>query len=151
MIKSVLKLGVLLLIGILGYNYFLGNPEEKAKSKEIIGKTVDFGKDIGKAGVGLIKEEYQKFKNGKYDKALDKVGNLLKDAKQKGGEIVNDIQDWEERRKVWKEKKDAFMEGLEDDGKNMTDAEKEKMKELEREGKALEKDGKDLKDKADKQ
>lgn len=147
MIKSVLKLGILLLVGIIGYNYFLGSPEEKAKSKEIIGKAAD----IGKAGVGLIKEEYKKFKDGKYDKALDKVGDLLKDAKQKGGELVDDIQDWEERRKTWKEKKDAFINSLDDDGENMTEEEKEKMKELEKEGKELEKDGKELKEKADQQ
>ncbi len=147
MIKSLLKVGLILLVGIIGYNYFLGDEEEKEKARDIVGKTVD----IGKAGVGLIKEEYQKFKDGKYDKALDKIGNLLKDAKQKGGEMVDEIKDWEERKQGWKEKKDNFLEGLDGSLEDMSDKEKSILKDLEKEGKALEKAGNDLKEKVDSQ
>lgn len=147
MIKSLLKLGVVLLVGIVAYNYFLGDEEEKAKSKAIINKTVD----IGKAGVGLLKEEYGKFKDGKYDKALDKVGNLLTKAKEKGGDIVNDIKDWEDRREAWKEKKDELMAEIEGDAEKDSEDIKKKMKELEEESKALEKEGKELQEKAEKE
>ena len=147
MIKSVIKLGLFLLVGIIAYNYFLGSPEEKEKARDIVGKTVD----IGKAGVGLLKEEYQKFKDGKYDKALDKVGNLLKDAKQKGGAIVDDIKEWETDRQRWQEKKEELMEFIEKNPDEITEKQQEQMKELEREGEALEKAGKELKEKADKQ
>ena len=147
MIKSVVKLGLLLLVGVIAYNYFLGSPEEKEQARDIVGKTVD----IGKAGVGILKEEYQKFRDGKYDKALDKVGNLLKDAKQKGGAIVEDIKEWEKDRQLWQEKKEELMEFIEKNPDEITEKQQEQMKELEREGEALEKAGQELKEKADKQ
>lgn len=147
MIKSVVKLGLILLVGIIAYNYFLGDPEEKEKARDIVGKTVD----IGKAGVGLLKEEYQKFKDGKYDKALDKVGDLLKDAKQKGGAIVEDIKDWEADRQVWQEKKEELMEFIEKNPDDISEKQQEQLKQLEKEGNELEEAGKKLKEKADQQ
>ena len=45
MIRSLLKLGLLLVAGILVYNYFFGPVEEKEQSKEIFGKVRDVGKD----------------------------------------------------------------------------------------------------------
>jgi hypothetical protein len=147
MIKSIVKIGVVLLVGIIAYNYFLGNAEEKEQARDIVGKTVD----IGKAGVGLLKEEYQKFKDGKYDKALDKVGDLLKDAKEKGGAIVEDIKDWEADRQLWQEKKDELMEFIEKNPDEISEKQKEQLKELEKEGNALEEAGKKLKEKADQQ
>lgn len=73
MIKSLLKLGLLLLAGILVYNYFFGDEAEKAQSKEIFGKV----KDVGKDAWALLKTEKSKFDEGKYDGAVDKVGNTV--------------------------------------------------------------------------
>ncbi len=144
MIKSLLKLGVVLVIGVLAYNYFLGTPEEKASAREITGKIAD----IGKASFGLLKEEYQKFKDGKYDGAIDKIGNLLKDAKEKGSEYVEDIKAWEERRELWQEKKKQFEEMLDTESTDMSEEQmKKELEELEAEGKALEKEGKELEEK----
>jgi hypothetical protein len=147
MIKSIVKLGLILLVGVIAYNYFLGDAEEKEKARDIVGKTVD----IGKAGVGLLKEEYQKFKDGKYDKALDKVGDLLKDAKQKGGAIVEDIKEWENDRQLWQEKKEELMEFIENNPDDITEKQQEQLKKLEKEGNELEEAGKRLKEKADQQ
>ncbi|MFT5386735.1 MAG: hypothetical protein ACI81W_004153, partial [Saprospiraceae bacterium] len=133
MIKSIVKLGLILLVGVIAYNYFLGDAEEKEKARDIVGKTVD----IGKAGVGLLKEEYQKFKDGKYDKALDKVGDLLKDAKQKGGAIVEDIKEWENDRQLWQEKKEELMEFIENNPDDITEKQQEQLKKLEKEGNEL--------------
>lgn len=147
MIKSVLRLAVILVIGVIVYNYFLGSPEEKAKSKEIIGKTVD----IGKAGVGLLKEEYQKFKDGKYDQAIDKVGNLLKDAKEKGGAYLEDIKEWEERRQSWKEKKEKLIQEIDNAGGEMSEDQKAQLEKLEAEGKSLAKEGQEIQEKTEKE
>lgn len=144
MIGRILKLGVLLLIGIVSYNYFFGTPQEKAKSKEIIDKV----SDIGKAGVGLIQEEYDKFKSGKYDDALDKIGSALSSAKDKiedkGGKLMTQISEWQDRKKKWEEEKSR----LEDMFDTATDEEKEKLKDqiksLNDEGKKLEQEGKKL-------
>jgi predicted nucleic acid-binding Zn-ribbon protein len=145
MIKSIIKLGVLLLIGVIAYNYFLGDEAEKEQAKSIVAGT---GKVIGQ-GVDILKDEYQKFKDGKYDKSLDKIGNLLQQAKEKGGEYVNDIQAWEEKRKSWNDKKEELLRYIEDNPEEDTAEVKEKLKQLEQEGKALEQEGEQLKDKVE--
>ena len=145
MIGKIIKLGILVVIGLVGYNYFLGTPEEKEKSKEIIGKVAD----IGKAGVGLIKEEVAKFKDGKYDRALDKIQDGLSKAKEelsdKGGKLMDGIETWEEKKDLWTKEKDRLKELFE----TATDEEKEalskEIKELNEKGEELEAEGKNLK------
>jgi hypothetical protein len=73
MIRSLLKLGLLLLVGILFYNYFFGTEVEKTQSKEIFGKVRDVGKDAW----GLLRSEKSKLDEGKYDGAVDKVGSTV--------------------------------------------------------------------------
>jgi hypothetical protein len=84
MIKSLLKLGVVLLIAVIGYNYFFGTAEEKEQSREIIGKVRDVGRDAW----GLLKSEKAKLDEGKYDGALDKVGSTLEGV----GELLGKLQ-----------------------------------------------------------
>lgn len=59
--------------GILVYNYFYGTEEEQAQSKEIFTKV----KDVGKDAWSLLKNEKEKFEEGKYDGAVDKVGKSV--------------------------------------------------------------------------
>lgn len=145
MVKSILRLAVILLVGIVAYNYFLGDEAEKKQAENIVKGT---GKII-KGGVDILKDEYQKFKDGKYDKALEKVGDLLKDAKEKGGKMVEEIKEWEGKRKLWQEKKDALVKTIEDAGGEMTEAQEKEMHELEEQGKALAKEGKEINKKAE--
>jgi hypothetical protein len=70
--RSLIKLGLLLVVGILVYNYFMGTPEEKASSKEIFRQVGQ----LGKATWGLLKSEKSKLDEGKYDTALDKMDNI---------------------------------------------------------------------------
>lgn len=72
MIRLLLKIGAFLVIAIVGYNYFLGDEAEKAQSREIVGKAGDLGKDAW----NLLKGEKAKFKEGKYDGAVDKLQTL---------------------------------------------------------------------------
>jgi hypothetical protein len=146
MIRKVISTLVVLVIGLLVYNYFFGSPEEKEQAKEIIGK----GAEVVGAGADLLKGEYQKFKDGKYDKALDNIGDLLSNLKEKGGELVGEIDNWEERKGSWDEKKKE-LEKLLDSGSDIVDEEKAKeaIEVLEKEGKELEAEGKRLKEKAE--
>jgi len=141
MIKSILKVGIFLVVGILGYNYFFGSPEEKAQSKEILNKAAD----VGKAGVGLLKEEVQKFKSGKYDDALDKVGNALNNTKDKvkeGSKLLDQVKDWQAKKDEWTKKSEELKGSIDsDDSKEDT---KEAIKRLNEEAKELEKEGKRL-------
>ncbi|NRA51773.1 MAG: hypothetical protein HRU12_21830 [Phaeodactylibacter sp.] len=83
MVKSLIKVGLLLVGGILVYNYFFGTPEEKAQSKEIFTNV----KDLTKSAVDLLKQEKQKFDDGKYDEAVDKIGGLLENLKGKAEQL----------------------------------------------------------------
>lgn len=90
--KSLLKFAVLLVIGILGYNYFFGTAEEKAQSKEIVSDVANAGKKIFKTMGNLLKDENQKFKEGKYDNALENIGDLLNRARDKARNAKVDIE-----------------------------------------------------------
>jgi uncharacterized phage infection (PIP) family protein YhgE len=101
MLKSLIKVGLLLVGGILVYNYFFGTPEEKAQSKEIFTSV----KDLTKSAFDLLKQEKQKFDEGKYDEAVDKIGGLLDNLKSKAEQLednrdlLDKIADLEEKRK----------------------------------------------------
>lgn len=124
MIRSILKIGVLLVIGIVGYNYMFGTPEEKAKAKATISKVKEAGKvvggvvlDLGKDGVALLKEEREKFREGKYDKAVEKVSGLISDIRTKvegtGGELLDQVKDLEKQKDAIAEKLDQAKESTE--------------------------------------
>ena len=146
MIRRIITTAVFLVIGLLVYNYFFGNQQEKEQAKEIFGK----GAEVVGAGADLLKEEYQKFKDGKYDKALDNIGNLLSNIKDKGGDLVKEIDDWQDKKGAWEEKKKDLEKMLESGG-DLIDEEKAKkaLEELEKEGKALEKEGEKLKERSE--
>ncbi|MEM1357875.1 MAG: hypothetical protein AAGF89_06735 [Bacteroidota bacterium] len=100
MIKTIIKLGLLLVVGLLGYNYFFGDVEEKAQSREIVGKVSDLGKDAW----NLLKSEREKMKEGKYDNALEKLDGLYSSLKEKAQDLsdsdaLQQIKDLNERRK----------------------------------------------------
>lgn len=98
MIRSLIKLGLLLLAGILVYNYFWGTTEEKAQSKEVFKKT---GDALG-AAWNLLKSEKEKFDAGKYDKVLDQLGNAYKairnQAKNVDEKVLKRLDELEQRK-----------------------------------------------------
>jgi len=151
MIGKLIKLGILVVIGLVGYNYFLGTPEEKEKSKEIIGKVTD----IGKAGVGLIKEEVAKFKEGKYDRALEKIQSGLSSAKEqiqdKGGKLMNSIEAWEGKKDAWSKERDRLKDLFENADEDQKEALSQEIKKLNEKGEQLEEEGKELKQATDEQ
>jgi len=138
MIGKIIKLGILVVIGLVGYNYFLGTPEEKEKSKEIIGKVTD----IGKAGVGLIKEEVAKFKDGKYDRALEKIQSGLSTAKEqlqdKGGKLMDSIESWESKKDAWSKERDRLKELFETADDEQKEALSKEIEDLNKKGEQLE-------------
>jgi hypothetical protein len=135
MIRTVIKLGVLLVVGLIGYNYFLGNPEEKADAREKVDKIKGATKviggalfDLGKEGFALIKEERAKFQEGKYDKAVEEVGGLISKIKNQvegvGGEMLDRVNDLE------KQKDDIAgqLEQTKESAGEMSEEEKDKLK-----------------------
>lgn len=78
MIGFVIKLAIVVVIGVLGYNYFLGSAEEKAQSTKVFGQVKDVAVSVGE----LAKSEKQKYDAGKYDAALDKLAGAYQAARE---------------------------------------------------------------------
>ena len=100
MIRTLFKLGLLVVIGLVGYNYFFGTDVEREQSREIVGKVGDLGKDAW----NLLRGERQKLREGKYDDALDELDGLygkLRDRAEelRDSELIDDLQRLNERRR----------------------------------------------------
>ncbi len=98
MLKSLLQLAVLLVIGIVLYNYFLGTPEERKQSEAIFREVGELGKSV----VELVKSEKEKFDAGKYDQALEKIGSIFRDIKGAANEdrdVLSDLDRLEAKRR----------------------------------------------------
>lgn len=99
MIKTILQVLIVVVVFVLGYNFFFGTPEEKSNAKEIFQEV----KDVGVAVKDLLKTEKEKFDEGKYDNAIQKMrglfGDLESTAREVAPEYVDDIQRLEQRRK----------------------------------------------------
>ncbi len=116
MIKALLKLLVILVIGILIYNYFLGTPQEKKGVEKIVKEFKDFGGSVA----DLLKSEKEKFDKGKYDDALSKIGNTLKDLKEslkgQGEAYSNDINDLLEKKEQLSDELEKMEKNAKDSG-----------------------------------
>ncbi len=98
MIRSLLKIGFILVIGILIYNYFKGTPEEQATSEKIFGQARSLVGSVGQ----MISSEKQKFDAGKYDAALDKLGGAYRTIRNQAGKVddklMTRLDELEQRR-----------------------------------------------------
>ena len=90
------SLGLMLLVGVLVYNYFLGDEAEKQKSKEVFQTARDLGKSIKE----LYKSEEQSYyDDGKYRKIIDPIKSFIKsdeELSQKYKEDVDKIDNLQE-------------------------------------------------------
>ena len=146
MLRFIISTAFFLTIGLLSYNYFFGTAEEKEQAQEIFSK----GAEVVGAGAGLLKSEYQKYQEGKYDEALENVSHLLSRLKDQGGELLEEIESWKQRKDAWEQKKTDLQQLLNADP-DAVDCEKIKkaVAELEKERKFLESEGNRLKEKAE--
>ncbi len=106
----------MLLVGVLVYNYFLGTPNERESSEKVFRQV----KELGKSVADMLKEERAKFKEGKYDKALDQIGNLLQGLK--GSDKVHDESDRQtldqlmQKRETLEKDRDRLKRALDNEG-----------------------------------
>lgn len=111
MIRFLIKIGLILVIGILVYNRFFGTDTEKEQSKEIFKKT---GDALG-ATWDLLKSEKQKYNAGKYDRVLDQLGNAYQTvrngAKYLDENVLQRLDDLERRKAVLEQQLDSIEAG----------------------------------------
>ncbi len=108
MIRFLLKIAFVAVLAILGYNYFFGDSEEKAQSKKVFHEVGDVARSVG----SLIRSEREKFNHGKYDGALDKLGNayqkLRDQAKYLDENVIKRLDAAEKRRAELKKELDGL-------------------------------------------
>lgn len=141
MIRFFITTILFLVILLLSYNYFFGTAEEKEQAREIFSKSAEV---VG-AGADLLRSEYQKYQDGKYDEALDNIGHLLNNLKEQSGELFEDIESWHQRKSEWEQKKNDLHQLLDNDPDSIgTEAVNNTIAELEEERKTLEIEGQRL-------
>ncbi|MEM1220355.1 MAG: hypothetical protein AAGH79_15645 [Bacteroidota bacterium] len=104
MIRSILRLAVLLVVGILVYNFFFGTEAEKENSQKVFQEV----KEVAISVKDLVKSEREKFDEGKYDQALSKMGDLFGQLKEKAQEVEDNnylekLADLDKKRKELEE------------------------------------------------
>lgn len=97
---------ILLLAGYVGYMYFFGQGEDKAKAEIIINETRDLGKAVGDF-LGTQKEKYDE---GEFDNLIDRVSAMLGKLKSGSDETQEEVQD--NLKKLQKELKQIDPEKL---------------------------------------
>lgn len=108
MIGFIIKLAVIAVIGILGYNYFFGSAEEKAQSTKVFGQVKEVAVSVGE----LAKSEKVKYDAGKYDAALDKLAGAYKAAREGAQKVdsslLKRIGELEKRKDVLRKEIDSI-------------------------------------------
>jgi|SRR5690625_270128 len=71
--RTIFRWALMLVVLIVGYNYFFGDSHEKTESQEIIDKV----KDLGESLFGFVVNEKERMEQGKYEGLFDQVENLF--------------------------------------------------------------------------
>ena len=90
---------ILILAGYVGYMYFFGKGDDKAKAQIIVNETRDLGKAVG----DFLSKQKDKYDDGEFDRLIDKVsGSLAKlksDSGEKGEEVKDNLRDLQKELK----------------------------------------------------
>ncbi len=93
--RTIINLVLIIVIAIVGYNYFFGDHREQAESREIVDQVKGLGKSIG----DLMISEKEKFDQGKYNGLVerlrsltDRIGSQLETSDTKGKEQLKELE-----------------------------------------------------------
>lgn len=111
--RSIIKIALFLIVGVLVYNYFWGTESEKATSEKVFRQVKEVGRSIG----DLIKQEKEKFADGKYDRAFENLGKVYEDLKDKvsdssSNEDRKQLEVLQEQKETLEQKKEALQRDL---------------------------------------
>ena len=106
--KKLLGLIVVVACLLVGYNYFLGTPEEKESAKKIIGEFTNLSNSVK----DLLVSEKDKFDEGKYDSAMSKLKEAVAVLKEKATSMGSEGQQALESVNELEQRKEALAEEL---------------------------------------
>lgn len=101
MLGRLIKWALIVIIGVLVYNYFYGTEEEKQQSEAIFNQT----RAVGQSIVGFVTDETQKVKDGKYNDVIDNISEFL--GQLKSEENAKEVENIESDLREAKENYDS--------------------------------------------
>lgn len=97
--RKLIFLLLLVLAGYVGYIYFFGKEDEKAKAHSIVNET----KDLGRSVADFIKGQKDKYDDGEFDALVKKIRSSLDKLRGKteknSDEVQKDLRDLENQLK----------------------------------------------------
>ncbi|PPK85999.1 hypothetical protein CLV84_2916 [Neolewinella xylanilytica] len=121
--RTLIKLILIMVVGLLAYNFFYGTLEEQEQSRLI----VDKAKDLGSDAWNLLKTEREKMQQGKYDDALEELEDLYGTLRQEARELSN--TDFTRELEKLTDRRSALEKTL-DKGGELTDSAQRELKKL---------------------
>jgi hypothetical protein len=111
MIRSLVKIGILLVVAILVYNYFFGTDTERDNSRKIFGQMRDVVVSVGQ----MVKTEKNNFNAGKYDGVLDKLGGAYRAVRDRAQyvdeKVLQRLDELEDRKDRLQTELDSIEKG----------------------------------------
>jgi hypothetical protein len=111
MIRSLFKLGLLLIAAILVYNFFFGTDKEKENSSKIFGQMRDVVVSVGQ----LVKTEKSNFDAGKYDGVLEQLGGAYRTVRDRAQyvdeKVLRRLDELEQRKARLQTELDSIEKG----------------------------------------
>ncbi len=80
---------LILLAGYVGYMYFFGKGDDKAKAEIIVHETKELGKAVG----DFLSTQKEKYDEGEFDSLIDKVGAMLEKLKSSDQQTSKEVKD----------------------------------------------------------
>jgi hypothetical protein len=106
MFRSLFKVALMALAAILVYNYFWGTDEEQEQSRKVFGQLRGVVESVSEIVVS------EKFDAGKYDRALEQLGDTYKTVRQHtqhvDGKIIQRLDELEARKSALQSELDAI-------------------------------------------
>jgi hypothetical protein len=98
MISFIIRICIVALLAIVGYNYFFGNAAEKAQSREVVQKA----RSLVGAGADLLRAEKARYREGKYDGVIEKLDaayrSIRRGASHLDARVLEELETLEARK-----------------------------------------------------
>ncbi|MFM7155783.1 MAG: hypothetical protein ACKOZV_16805 [Bacteroidota bacterium] len=108
MFRSLFKVALMALAAVLVYNYFWGTDEEQEQSRKVFGQLRGVVESVSE----IVVSEKAKFDAGKYDRALEQLGDTYKTVRQHtqhvDGKIIQRLDELEARKSALQSELDAI-------------------------------------------
>ncbi|MDQ3017213.1 MAG: hypothetical protein M3R25_10920, partial [Bacteroidota bacterium] len=77
--RSILFLVLLLIAGWVGYTYFFGKGDDKARAENIVSETRELGRSVG----DFLHRQKEKYDDGEFNRLIDKINAGIQKLKKK--------------------------------------------------------------------